>query len=196
MKVDVSKFSRRLQAEIERKKAAQTPVEMAITGFERKYPYCRVLPGSNGSDSSPPSRRTGKLRTDLPNSQNPGPQTPQDQRTATRPTASTSETALVKACLAWLDAKGIFAWQNNSGALPVGDRFIRFGKVGSSDILGILPGGRMLAIECKARGGKVTDAQCQFLTRIRDNKGLALLVYDIDPMIGAVHAALAGGSKT
>jgi hypothetical protein len=48
--------------------------------------------------------------------------------------------------------------------------------VGSSDILGVLPGGRFLAVECKAKGGKLSPEQERFLAEVRELGALALVV--------------------
>jgi hypothetical protein len=53
---------------------------------------------------------------------------------------------------------------------------MRFGKKGSSDILGILPGGRMLCIECKANTGRLSPEQKQFLADAGELGALALVV--------------------
>ena len=59
---------------------------------------------------------------------------------------------VLNGCLGYLQARGIYHWLNSTGAVHIGPgRFMRFGKVGLSDILGILPGGRLLYVECKAR---------------------------------------------
>jgi hypothetical protein len=55
-------------------------------------------------------------------------------------------------------------------------RFIRFGKVGSSDIEGVLPGGRFLAVECKAKDGRLSPEQKQFLAEVEALGGLAVTV--------------------
>lgn len=91
----------------------------------------------------------------------------------------TTEAGVLKACLQLLDLRGIFAWRNNSGALPNAEgRPVRFGKPGSSDIFGILPGGRFLAVECKRPGGKPTATQAVFLESIRVAGGVALVIDD------------------
>jgi hypothetical protein len=63
---------------------------------------------------------------------------------------------------------------------------MRFGKKGSSDILGILPGGRFLAIEVKAKGGRVSPEQRNFLEQVRGLGGVAIIAYsfkDIDEVL-------------
>lgn len=97
-----------------------------------------------------------------------------------------SETALVASCLAVLAARGIYAWRNNSGAFRAvsggRERFHRFGKVGSSDILGLLPGGRFMAIECKRPGNGLSDAQLAFSQAIRDNGGCFGCVFSVEQL--------------
>ncbi len=52
---------------------------------------------------------------------------------------------------------------------------IPLGKVGSSDIIGILPDGKFLAIECKSDKGRLSEAQKIFLKKIDDMGGRLLL---------------------
>lgn len=84
-------------------------------------------------------------------------------------------------CLRILDLFHIYHWRQNTGAFKVGNgkRFIRTSMPGVSDILGIMPDGRFLAIECKReKGGVVSDAQKKFLNEIAANNGLALVIND------------------
>jgi hypothetical protein len=91
----------------------------------------------------------------------------------------TPESAVLARCLRYLEKAGIYHWRNSTGAVRIAPgRFIRFGKVGSSDIEGILPGGRFFAVEVKAPGGRLSPEQKQFLAEIRDLGGLALVVRD------------------
>jgi hypothetical protein len=95
------------------------------------------------------------------------------------------ETDLVKACLQLLKLHGVPCWRNNCGAARYTNaagrpRLVRFGAVGSSDILGVLPPeGRLLAIEVKGRTGKLTPTQAAFLDNVRAAGGLALVVRDV-----------------
>lgn len=44
------------------------------------------------------------------------------------------ERDILRQCLDYLSlCPGVFVWRNNTGALNVGKRFVRFGTVGSSD---------------------------------------------------------------
>lgn len=96
------------------------------------------------------------------------------------------ESDVLKSCLALLKFRGIPAFRNNTGAVKLEGRFIRYGKVGSSDIIGILPAtGRWLAVETKRpkapgqTGGKLTEPQREFLEMIRDAGGVAICVDDL-----------------
>lgn len=89
------------------------------------------------------------------------------------------ESDLVAAVIQWLRYHRIFAWrQNNTAVFDKRSRsFRRFqGLRGVSDILGVLPDGRFLAIECKVGTRPLTDDQKKFLRQIENNGGLSLVV--------------------
>ena len=89
----------------------------------------------------------------------------------------TPEGRIKAGCLQYLKRRGLFVWNNPTGAVRIRPgRFMRFGKVGSSDILGCLPGGRFLAVEVKALDGRLSQAQQEFLEKIRGLGGMALVV--------------------
>ncbi|MDR3193499.1 MAG: VRR-NUC domain-containing protein [Treponema sp.] len=89
---------------------------------------------------------------------------------------TTPESVVLAGCLNYLEKRGIYHWRNSVGAVRIGPgRFIRFGKVGSSDVLGCLPGGRLLCVECKAEHGRLSPEQKQFLEDIRGLGGLAIV---------------------
>lgn len=61
---------------------------------------------------------------------------------------------------------------------------MRFGFKGSADILGILPDGRFLAVECKReKGGVLSKEQIEFRDRIKENKGVYILVHSVEELI-------------
>lgn len=103
-----------------------------------------------------------------------------------------SETQLVYSCLEYLALKKIFAWRANSGSMSVESssgkkRFIRFAGVdGLADIIGVLPDGRFLAVECKMPGRHPKPAQIEFARRITAAGGVALLIYSLDELISAL----------
>jgi len=86
-----------------------------------------------------------------------------------------TEANILNDCLIALSDAGCLAWRNNTGVLPNRQgRPIRFGLcVGSSDIIGIAPGGTFFAVECKSAMGQPTDAQIAFIARVRDFEGRA-----------------------
>jgi hypothetical protein len=98
----------------------------------------------------------------------------------------TPEGKIVKECLEWLNASGYYCWRNNSGAVRSDGRMVRYGKVGSSDILGIMPDGRFMAIECKVDGGLVTKAQASFLCAIARPGGFARIIHSLEELIQEV----------
>ena len=71
-------------------------------------------------------------------------------------------------CVAW-------AKRQNTGSLRVGKRFIRFGWVGCSDIVGQMTDGRFLACEVKSPSGKPTAEQSAFISQINSNGGIAFV---------------------
>jgi len=89
----------------------------------------------------------------------------------------TPEGRIKATCLRYLERRNIYAWNNTTGAVQVRPgKFLRFGKVGSSDIIGLLPDGRFLAVETKAPDGRVSPEQLAFLEKIRGLGGVAVVV--------------------
>lgn len=119
-----------------------------------------------------------------------GTSTPNDRTSARRKVRKprTPERVVLKDCLDALERFGIEHHRNNTGAVRIGGRFMRFGKPGSSDILGILPRGidsppgRFFACECKATGKKPTKLQRAYLERVAADGGLALVVDEVDSL--------------
>jgi hypothetical protein len=84
----------------------------------------------------------------------------------------TPEARVKAGVLKYLKLRRIKAWSNPSGAVRIRPgKFMSFGLKGSSDILGCLPNGRFLAVECKAKSGRLSPEQKQFLAEIRDLDG-------------------------
>ena len=109
------------------------------------------------------------------------------------------ESDLVRACLDLLALRGITAWRNNNAGIydPARRRFRTFhGLKGASDILGILAGGRFLAVECKMPGGKLSPDQTAFLDMIRERGGLAIVVHNVAELDAALMAEPVGKSTS
>jgi hypothetical protein len=95
-----------------------------------------------------------------------------------------SESKLVKAALEYLSYRGIGVWRNNTGAVVSvykgRKRIIRYGKKGSSDIIGLIPGGRFIGVECKQPKEKQTLDQRLFQQFIESLGGLYVLARNLD----------------
>lgn len=97
------------------------------------------------------------------------------------------ETEIQKTILEALWYNKIFAWRNNN--TPIYDqkrkvfRAMPIGSIkGVSDILGIMPDGRFLAIEVKKKGTYASKEQKEFLKNINDNGGLGFVARDLDDL--------------
>jgi hypothetical protein len=105
----------------------------------------------------------------------------------------TQEGAVVKACLEFLELRGIYAYRQNTGAAEYQDkagkkRFVRYGKKGVSDIIGVLPpGGRFIAVECKAPNGRLSEHQIEFLNDIERMGGLAVVARSVEDIENALR---------
>lgn len=86
--------------------------------------------------------------------------------------------------------RGMF-WRNNTGAVKVEGRFVRFGDPGSPDILGILTGGLFIGLEVKMPGRKPTDLQKEWARSARKVGGEVATVYSVDEALAVVSEALA-----
>lgn len=88
---------------------------------------------------------------------------------------SRSEANILNDCLLALSKSGCTVWRNNTGALKdKTGRLVRYGLCkGSSDIIGMCPDGRFLAVECKTSKGKATDNQWRFIHAVRAKGGRA-----------------------
>lgn len=94
------------------------------------------------------------------------------------------EAGVVSSCLGLLEILQIQAWRNNTGALKDNKgRLVRYGKKGSADIIGILPDGRFLSVECKRPGGKIRAEQIGFMEMIKKNNGVACIVHSCDELM-------------
>lgn len=98
------------------------------------------------------------------------------------------EAAALCEVLKALKAHPAVAWceRQNSGAANVGGRFIRFGWLGCSDVLGQLRDGRFLAVECKSPTGKLRPEQSLFLERINGAGGIGFMARDVHDVLRAL----------
>lgn len=102
------------------------------------------------------------------------------------------ESAILADCLQFLSLlPDCFAWRNNSGAIALQSagskrRYVRYGLVGSSDIIGVWRG-IFLAVECKRPGNTPTDAQESFMSAIRAKGGVAVWVDSLDALLDRLN---------
>lgn len=99
------------------------------------------------------------------------------------PRLEATEKEIQHGILDYLRMKGIFVWRNNTGAFKVGDRFIRTGMKGLPDILGVLQGGKLLAIEVKRESGRVSPEQEEVLLRLKNAGAVAFVARSLDDVI-------------
>ena len=85
-------------------------------------------------------------------------------------------------------------WRNNTGVgrSLSGDRVIRFGLVGSADLLGILRGGRFLAVEVKTAKGRQSEAQRNFQSMIESMGGIYVLARDVQTVVDVIDEETGG----
>ena len=112
-----------------------------------------------------------------------------------------NETNRLRSIMLGISKPGVRIWRNNCGALKDQDgRLIRFGVAnpGGSDLIGwrsvtVTPdmvGQKIavfLAIEVKGERGKASDAQVNFISRVKDDGGLAGVARSIDDALGIIE---------
>jgi len=85
------------------------------------------------------------------------------------------EMDIMRLIMVALSEHGCIVWRNNCGVLKNAAGIpIKFGLcVGSSDIIGVAPCGRFLAVEVKTDKGKPTPDQIRFIEAIKRKGGIA-----------------------
>lgn len=96
----------------------------------------------------------------------------------------------VLTCLA-MHPRVAFAHRMNTGAGKILRRgkvsqFMRWGFPGCPDVLGMLRGGALLAVECKRPSGETTPTQAAFLECVRANGGVAVVARSVDDVLEAL----------
>ena len=97
-----------------------------------------------------------------------------------KPKTSLSESKVQAACIDLLDKHPnvVKWWRQNTGSAKMGGRFVKFSFKGASDLMGVLRGGRFLAVEVKATGKAPSLEQIAFLDAVNAAGGLAVCVDD------------------
>ena len=70
-----------------------------------------------------------------------------------------------------------FVHRQNSGVFRASARTIKAGFPGCPDIIGMLKGGRYLAVEVKKRGCKPSQEQSTFLDKVAESGGAAFVAH-------------------
>jgi hypothetical protein len=118
----------------------------------------------------------------------------------------TPEGAVLRACLELLQIRGVLAWRSNNAPRLISAKgsgqFARFAPSmtpGLPDVLGVLPGGRLLAVECKAERGRLSDSQSAFLAALERAGAVALVARSASELDEAIAPYLeprgASGSR-
>lgn len=90
------------------------------------------------------------------------------------------ESDIQRTIIDYLNVKKIFHFRNNSGALPtLHGGFIRFGAVGSPDIIAVVKG-TFVGIEVKNKTGKQSPAQKDFQERLEAAGGRYILAKQLE----------------
>lgn|SRR3990167_5835796 len=94
------------------------------------------------------------------------------------------ESEIQKMILDYMRLRGIFCWKNNSVGIfkQSTGRYIKVGIRGISDIIGITPQGRLIAVEVKRPGNHPTHEQKSFLEQIKAKNGIGLCVHSLEEL--------------
>ncbi len=83
------------------------------------------------------------------------------------------ETDIQADALDYLEMRGVFCWRNNTGARGR----VKYGKLGSPDIIGIMPNGRFIGVELKKPKGRgLSDNQERFHKDALRNNAVIIVV--------------------
>lgn len=95
---------------------------------------------------------------------------------------------LVNQILVALSRAGVLAWKNHTGmGVSLSGNPIKFGLVGSSDILGVIPpDGRFLGVEVKTGTGKQRKRQGKFETAVASRGGLYIVARSVEDALAAI----------
>ncbi len=79
-------------------------------------------------------------------------------------------------------------WKNATGAVKIGDRFLKFGMKGSPDIIGILDGGTFFGIEVKTGAAKQSPEQKLFEAMVFRRRGVYIVARCLDDVANALES--------
>ena len=101
-----------------------------------------------------------------------------------------TEADIQRSIMLALSQAGCLIWRNNSGILknPAGIP-IKFGigNPGGSDLIGIAPGGRFIAIEVKTPKGRATPEQIRFIEAVKKHGGIAGIARSVEDALSLLN---------
>jgi hypothetical protein len=115
----------------------------------------------------------------------------------TRPKVKTQvpEREVLPACLEWLKRKGCLVNRLNNGCAMTASGWLHFGINGAGDIIGCLPDGTHLEVECKAgSGGRLKQDQQDRMANVRAHHGVYVVVHSVDELEEQLGERIASGS--
>jgi len=71
-------------------------------------------------------------------------------------------------------------WKNTTGSAQINGRYIKFGLIGSSDLIGLSNKGQFIAIECKTGNAKQSPQQILFQKMIEKFNGIYVLARKVE----------------
>ncbi len=91
-----------------------------------------------------------------------------------------------KTIMTYLQYRKVFAWRQNSGAMPIGEgrsrRFVTFGAVGAPDIF-VIKNGAIYGLEVKSAIGRQNDNQKAFQKGFEGAGGKYYIVRSLDDVL-------------
>jgi len=102
-----------------------------------------------------------------------------------------SETNLVQQIRLKASELGCLLFRNNTGKFEnKAGRWVEFGLCkGSSDLIGMMPDGRFLAVECKIGAAVPRQNQIDFINLVNERGGVAGVVYSVEGFTALIRNA-------
>jgi hypothetical protein len=99
-----------------------------------------------------------------------------------------NEQAIQQRIMLALSERGCLIFRNNTGTATASDGSrIRFGLcVGSSDLIGVSPDGRFLAVEVKTPTGRVRPEQVAFIEAVVAAGGIAGIARSVEDAVALI----------
>lgn len=111
-----------------------------------------------------------------------------------QPLSTKSEHQIQNEILATFGArKDMRIWRQNTGAIVIDNRMVKFGVPGQADITGLLiPSGKRIEIEVKDAKGRQRETQKKFQAMIEKAGGIYILARSVDDVYKKLSTYLWG----